>query len=177
MVQVASGEDEMLLTWFTNICGGTYLEMGGLDGVMFSNSYIFSKALGSKRVLTEASLRNYNKLVKNRPNEIANVHTGICSSRQDLHWIDNGKPATQGFLEFAAASFPTQFWTPQDIQKAEIVKCEPLKDVLLATVGSQFFLISFLWILKEPNYLPWHPWISTLLALELYSWKRMNIMK
>lgn len=38
-----SQEDEKLLGWFQTMCGGTYLELGGLDGVTFSNSYVFNK--------------------------------------------------------------------------------------------------------------------------------------
>ena len=38
-----SQEDEKLLGWFQNFCGGTYLELGGLDGVKYSNSYVFNK--------------------------------------------------------------------------------------------------------------------------------------
>jgi hypothetical protein len=50
-----SKEDERLLTWFKNLCGGHYLEMGGLDGVRKSNSYVFNKGLDWKGVLVEAS--------------------------------------------------------------------------------------------------------------------------
>jgi hypothetical protein len=28
-------EDKQLLKWFKDICGGTYLEMGGLDGLQY----------------------------------------------------------------------------------------------------------------------------------------------
>jgi len=38
-----SQEDEKLLGWFQTMCGGTYLELGGLDGVTYSNSYVFNK--------------------------------------------------------------------------------------------------------------------------------------
>ena len=38
-----SEEDEKLLGWFRTMCGGTYLELGGLDGVLYSNSYVFNK--------------------------------------------------------------------------------------------------------------------------------------
>jgi hypothetical protein len=32
-------EDKVLMGWFSNLCHGTYIEMGGLDGVFFSNSF------------------------------------------------------------------------------------------------------------------------------------------
>jgi hypothetical protein len=37
-------EDKTLLKWFNGLCGGTYIEMGGLDGVTYSNSYVFNKS-------------------------------------------------------------------------------------------------------------------------------------
>mmetsp|Transcript_24631 Transcript_24631/g.37329 ORF Transcript_24631/g.37329 Transcript_24631/m.37329 type:complete len:197 (-) Transcript_24631:458-1048(-) len=73
MLMSQSEEDEELLYvyGFDQICGGTYLEMGGLDGRMFSNSYVFHKALDWKGVLVEASPSNYAKMIEERPNEIA----------------------------------------------------------------------------------------------------------
>jgi hypothetical protein len=49
-------EDVQLLTWFNNLCGGRYVEMGGLDGVTFSNSYVFNKGLDWTGVLGEYRL-------------------------------------------------------------------------------------------------------------------------
>jgi hypothetical protein len=46
-------EDVQLLTWFGNLCGGRYIEMGGLDGVLFSNSHVFNKGLNWTGVLGE----------------------------------------------------------------------------------------------------------------------------
>ena len=48
-----SGEDTMLLKWFSNLCGGTYVELGALDGVRFSNSYLFHFTRDWKGVLIE----------------------------------------------------------------------------------------------------------------------------
>ena len=46
-----SEEDKQILygegIGFDQICGGTYIEMGALDGVLFSNSFIFHNAFGS----------------------------------------------------------------------------------------------------------------------------------
>lgn len=139
-----SEEDEELLKWFTDICGGTYLEMGGLDGVLFSNSYVFNRGLGWKGVLIEASPSKYPLLVKNRPNEIATVHAGACEKSMDLHWIENpDRACVGGFLEFAAPSFQKQFWTEEAIRKAQVVKCKPMKQILQETVGPKFFFDFF----------------------------------
>ncbi|KAK1737305.1 hypothetical protein QTG54_012172 [Skeletonema marinoi] len=68
-----SAEDRHLQRWFKDICHGTYMEIGGLDGVTFSNTYVYNKGLNWSGVLVEASPMNYLQLVRNRPNEIANV--------------------------------------------------------------------------------------------------------
>ena len=39
-------EDKMLMRWFGKLCNGTYLEMGALDGIQYSNSYVFHHGLG-----------------------------------------------------------------------------------------------------------------------------------
>jgi len=76
--------------WFNNICDGTYIELGGLDGVRFSNSHAFNKGLGWKGVLIELDDENYKRSVVNRPNEIANINAGVCSVPQALHAVTSG---------------------------------------------------------------------------------------
>eukprot|EP00525_Craspedostauros_australis_P014072 CAMPEP_0198118224 /NCGR_PEP_ID=MMETSP1442-20131203/20804_1 /TAXON_ID= /ORGANISM="Craspedostauros australis, Strain CCMP3328" /LENGTH=297 /DNA_ID=CAMNT_0043776445 /DNA_START=157 /DNA_END=1050 /DNA_ORIENTATION=- len=139
-----SEEDKMLLKWFKNFCGGTYIEMGGLDGVEFSNSHVFNKGLGWKGVLVEADPRSYKQLVINRPNEIATVHAGVCLDEKDLHYVlSGGHAAVSGFLEFATKEFKNMHWTQQVIDKALIVKCRRLDKILQETVGKSFYFDFF----------------------------------
>jgi hypothetical protein len=63
-----SGEDKALLgySFFPNLCKGTYLELGALDGSTYSNTYVFLKALGWRGVLIELVsriLRHYKQIV------------------------------------------------------------------------------------------------------------------
>jgi len=58
-------------------CGGTFVEIGALDGLLYSNSYFFEHALGWKSLLVEANPENYKKLKKNRPNAMT-VHAAMC---------------------------------------------------------------------------------------------------
>jgi len=60
-------------------CEGTIVEVGALDGSMFSNSWFFEKALNWKALLIEPQPDNFEKLVRNRPNAI-NVETAICTT-------------------------------------------------------------------------------------------------
>mmetsp|Transcript_5868 Transcript_5868/g.8510 ORF Transcript_5868/g.8510 Transcript_5868/m.8510 type:complete len:292 (+) Transcript_5868:93-968(+) len=139
-----SGEDRALQKWFKDICHGTYLEIGGLNGVRFSNSYMYNKGLNWTGVLVEASPRNYQQLVVNRPNEIANVHAGVCEKEMDLHWVES-RPAVGGFQEFAAPEFQKQWWSESQIQNAKVVKCRTLEHILLniTNAGPRFYFDFF----------------------------------
>lgn len=99
--QSQEGEDKELLFsfGFDQICGGTYLAMGGLTGgIRFSNSHVFHKALDWKGVVVEASPTSYEQLIKNRHYEIATINAGVCGDEMDLHWVNTGRGAVNGFV-------------------------------------------------------------------------------
>eukprot|EP00985_Skeletonema_marinoi_P002680 scaffold1107_cov113-Skeletonema_marinoi.AAC.2 len=125
-----SREDRTLEKWFKDICHGTYMEIGGLDGVRASNSYVYNKGLNWTGVLVEASPRNYQQLVINRPNEIANVHA-------------ESLPAVGGFQEFASPEFQKRWWSKDQIQNAQVIKCHTLEQILLDKVGPGFYFDFF----------------------------------
>jgi hypothetical protein len=55
-----SGEDQHAFnTFFPNQVAGFYVEMGALDGSMYSNTLAFHKYLGWRGLLIEASPSNY----------------------------------------------------------------------------------------------------------------------
>ena len=140
-----SGEDrELQKRFFTDLCKGRYLEIGGLNGVRFSNSFVYNKGLNWTGVLVEASPQSYRELIKNRPNEIANVHAGVCEKEMDLHWVESARdPAVRGFREFAAPSFQKQWWSEEATRNAEVVKCQPLEKILHEKVGAEFYFDFF----------------------------------
>mmetsp|Transcript_22308 Transcript_22308/g.62239 ORF Transcript_22308/g.62239 Transcript_22308/m.62239 type:complete len:310 (-) Transcript_22308:98-1027(-) len=133
-------EDKLMLErWFTNLCGGTYIEMGGLDGQTLSNTYVFNKGLGWNGVLVEADPISYANLKKNRPNEIAAIHAGVCLQERDLHWVQvDINPPVSGFLEFAAKDFMEKWWPQRFIDNAMVVKCRRLDTLLHKAVGKSF---------------------------------------
>jgi len=133
-------EDKYLLeTWFQNLCGGSYIEMGALDGVWFSNSYVFSKLLEWKGVLIEADPISYEKLRKNRRHEIARIHAGVCLDEKDLHWVQvKHTPPVSGFLEFASEDFKKTWWNKELIDNALPVKCRRLDTLLHEAVGKPY---------------------------------------
>lgn len=129
-----SGEDKILLTWFGNLCGGTYIELGALDGVKFSNSYVFNMLLQWKGVMIELIKGNYDELVVNRPNEIATIHAGVCDKPQKLHYFTDAKPAVSGIYEFATPSFRERWWGKNvslDDPRVQEIDCDTLDGLLL----------------------------------------------
>jgi hypothetical protein len=129
VLKAQSGEDEVLLKWFRGLCGGTYIEMGALDGIRYSNSYVFHEAFDWKGLLIELKPKSYESLKKNRPNELAAVHAAVCADDEDedneedggsttgprtktVHFYDSGGDATAGVWEFTAPSFRDKWWGP-----------------------------------------------------------------
>ena len=49
------------------IGNGFFVEMGGSNGVTFSNSLIYEYALGWRGIVIEASPINYERIIKQRP--------------------------------------------------------------------------------------------------------------
>jgi len=133
MFQSQQGEDVLLLKWFGKLCEGTYIEMGALDGLRFSNSYVFNKGLNWTGVLIEASPQNFQEMAANRPKEIARVHAAVCQESQTVHWVTSDSVAVNGIFEFAAPSFRKKWWGDNDkalLAESTPVHCSPLQDLL-----------------------------------------------
>ena len=65
---------------------GTFLELGGLDGIKFSNTYIFEKALRWRGILIEASTINFASLERNRGQGTTalTLHAAVCEPGKTL---------------------------------------------------------------------------------------------
>lgn len=81
-------EEETLIKYFfrhhkANSRQGVYVEIGALDGVMFSNTLKLHNCFGWKGILIEGLLTNYKKLVKNmprvRPKNVDIFHGAVCA--------------------------------------------------------------------------------------------------
>lgn len=132
-----SEEDQILLEHFNGLCGGTYLEMGALDGVKYSNSFVFNAAFDWKGVLVELTKKSFQKLQKNRKNELALVNAGICKEAQMIHLVDTGFGAVSGIWEFASESFREKWWSSiKSPDELPTIECRPLQDILDEVVAS-----------------------------------------
>jgi len=128
-----SEEDKRLQQFFFGggLCGGTYIEMGALDGRKFSNSFVFNQGYNWKGVLIEANPVTYKRLVQNRPNELALIHAAVCDSAKTVHWVeDPDRPQIGGILEFADPGFKEKWWTDEFIRNKQPIQCVPFGELL-----------------------------------------------
>lgn len=139
-----SREDQMLLTWFNGLCNGTYIEMGALDGLTFSNSYLFEKQLAWSGVLIELSPSDYEKLKVNRPDNIL-INAAVCNERKKIHYLTNHKTGTgavDGIYEFMPESFRSRWWNEVTLEnpgnQVKEIDCIPLSELLEKTPYTYF---------------------------------------
>lgn len=151
-----SGEDRHLLEYYFGfgehmeggqLCGGTYVELGALDGVTISNSHVFHTQYDWRGVLIELAPDNYKRLVVNRPGDtelVPPIHAAVCHDDDDadddeehtqhrtVHYIaqkDKFWGATSGIWEFMPPSFRATWW--KDVQWEDLVpiRCSPLRQL------------------------------------------------
>jgi len=132
------GEDEALLQYFKGRCGGTYVELGALDGDICSNTYAYNKALGWKGVLVELVPASFAKLKVNRQDELAVVHAAVCEQEGQVHFVER-ESATSGVWEFAAPSFRSQWWGNLKLSETVLIDCLPLRTILGQVNKDNFF--------------------------------------
>jgi hypothetical protein len=138
-----SEEDVKLLGYFNGLCGGSYIEMGALNGVLFSNSHVFNKAFGWKGLLVELSPSNYKELVENRRDEIAVVHAAVCTNHQTVHYAAGDNQAVGGIWEFASPAFRNQWWKGVTLDTLPAIECSPLQDIISKHVSKEAYFDFF----------------------------------
>ena len=125
-------EDQFLIKhYFNGLCGGTYVELGGLDGVRFSNSHLFHHGLGWKGMLIEPNPKSFAALQKNRPKDDT-FNFAICSRSSEVTFVDSGEGAVTGVIEFMAPSF-VRDWHGRTAEKNTEytkIRCEPFSKIL-----------------------------------------------
>lgn len=94
---------------------GTYVEMGGSNGVHASNTYFLDHALGWAGELIEPTPCGVCQLPFNRP-RATNIHAGVCDTRQMRNF------------DFMAAFCGTS--QKKGCEFDNIIPCEPMSDLL-----------------------------------------------
>lgn len=117
-------------TFFAGIIGGTYLEIGGLDGKTLSNTHWFHEQLGWRGILIEPNPFSYSQLVRNRPSDI-DVNAAVCSEAMEVHWAEKADmPAMHGIYEFMSPTFKQHAYPNADINKMKTISCVPMASIL-----------------------------------------------
>jgi FkbM family methyltransferase len=141
-----SGEDEFLNeNYFKNKRDGVYIELGALDGVLYSNTKFFQDQLGWKGILIEPHPYKFHSLFKNRPNNYLFNNLVSCSN-EDLvfrFFVDNysGVSGVENTLpKEHFNNFFNSIYEPQDrilikpITLTEIVKTTDIKNIDLLSL-------------------------------------------
>lgn len=119
--------------------GGTFLEMGALDGVTYANTYALEHVLGWKGILVEASPSSFKLLKDNRPGQVT-LHVAVCETPTVVHYADAYDPCCRGIAEFMALEFlllrHPEVPGGTDFSALPTVRCEPLPTIL-GTFGVQ----------------------------------------
>jgi FkbM family methyltransferase len=108
-------------------CGGTVIEMGGFDGMTYSNSWFFQYGLQWRTLLVEAYPENYKKMVKNRPDAI-NLQGAMCKGGGTVKFQTSNNGAAGGVAQDMSGKHKER-WTDASSGVVE-VQCMLLSDVL-----------------------------------------------
>lgn len=131
-------EDYCLLKYyFPGICEGRYLEIGAGDGITISNSWIFHSDLGWNGVNVELNPDNYEQLVRNRRNDVANIQAAVCSdTEQPVHYVhDATSNHVGGIWEFTSEQYREKFWPGITLFNTIEIMCTPIQSILDQTLG------------------------------------------
>mmetsp|Transcript_67866 Transcript_67866/g.145293 ORF Transcript_67866/g.145293 Transcript_67866/m.145293 type:complete len:195 (+) Transcript_67866:54-638(+) len=83
----------------TNRTGQTFLEIGALDGITFSDTYFYENKLGWGGLLIEAELNNFKALERNRNGTgTLKLHAGICKTKALLTMRGTGPTASASHI-------------------------------------------------------------------------------
>jgi FkbM family methyltransferase len=129
-----NGEDQYLHeNFFFMKENGTFVEMGALDGVRYSNSYFFERVLGWSGLLIEANPSQFKELVKNRGNVSACVHGIICDEPRDLHFVEATDTAVAGVWELMSPTFREKWHshlTQATVETLPVTPCTTMQSIL-----------------------------------------------
>jgi len=120
------GEDVYIYNNFINndTPDGIFVELGGYDGITYSNSKFFEDTLGFTGVLIEPT-HQYHTMCRNRPN-CHNYNYAVHSSSELVKFIGTG--AVAGSVDTMSDSFRSE-WYPNGATEYQ-VNGKPIKDIL-----------------------------------------------
>ena len=110
---------------------GTYLELGALDGVQFSNTRFFDKELDWGGLLVEPSSAFF-ELAENRGSNEHNhiVHSAVCDVEGEIDWMESNTKAVSGIAQTMPDAFKPKFHTTANGEVTSKLRCASLGALL-----------------------------------------------
>jgi FkbM family methyltransferase len=123
------GEDMYIFNNFINVDSpdGTFVELGAMNGITYSNTYFFENVLKFNGVLIEPS-KEYNELLIYRPNNKCYNLAINYSSEESIFIGHTG--ACCGLADKMTDSFKSIHHKNHSAEKEYYVKCSPIRDII-----------------------------------------------
>ena len=115
----------------TGLRGGTFIEIGALDGQTLSNTWYFEQRWDWRGILIEGLPSNQKLLRKTSRKNVAVFTTGICKENPGVLSFTTGGGAVGGTDEFSHPEF-LRLWHPGQNARVQSA-CVPLQLILDAT--------------------------------------------
>lgn len=125
MFNSQQGEDKYLYENFLNFRDGFFIELGAMNGIIYSNSLFFENQLGWSGVLIEPT-DQYISLVNNRPN-CYNFNYAISEIEGEVEFIGN---SALGGMTHTMHDNHRKGWNLDKLGDAYLVKSIPISKLL-----------------------------------------------
>ena len=137
--------EEMIINncFFRGMRNGTFVEIGGFDGVQFSNTLMLDTCLSWQGILVEGSRTNYDQLLNNVEllgRRVTTHYGAVCSDVKRKVQFALGEHGTiSGDWELMTESFRKQ-WHPKTAKKNLVeAPCKPMSAYMHGTPHVDFF--------------------------------------
>jgi FkbM family methyltransferase len=140
-----SGEDEFLNNnYFKNKKNGVYIELGALDGVLYSNTKFFEDNLNWKGILIEPHPYKFKNLISNRPNNYLYNNLISCSTENVVFrfFVDNYSGVSGVEQTLPKEHFNNFFNSINEPQDKILIKPKTLTEIIKSTDIKHINLLS-----------------------------------
>lgn len=125
------GEDRTILpTFFRNFRNGFFVELGAMDGTLFSNTLVFQQELNWKGVLIEPSseFQNLRRNYRCLNGGATCLNLAICDTWRQAEFRTGGYTSVGGLVETMSKAHADAFFADSSMKIK--VPCGPIGDVL-----------------------------------------------
>ena len=129
-------EDQLLVPLLLRLTAGgrgTFVELGALDGILFSNTYMMEVCFGWTGLLVEANPSNAAALARSGRRAVAR-HSAVCTPPQRSLMVTASGGAVSGSVETMSARFIKAWSSVNKPTERVEVPCAPLSQ-LMAEAG------------------------------------------